>query len=172
MQIQRAEPSDAAAVALVHVRSWQTAYRGLMPQDYLDGLDVDRRRRGWNRILTGDEWPRSGTLMAVGDEGVMGFANWCPTRDDDGDPATVGELAAIYLLPDAWGAGIGRRLLATSLDALVEAGYRQATLWVLATNDRARRFYEAGGWLPDGKVKEEALHGVWVTEVRYQRALR
>lgn len=143
-----------------------------MPQDYLDGLDVGQRRPGWERLLANNEWPRSGTFVAAGDKGVVGFATWCPTRDDDGDPTTVGEVAAIYLLPDAWGAGIGRRLIATSLDTLVEAGYRQATLWVLATNDRARRFYRAGGWLPDGAVKEETLNGVPLTEVRYRRALR
>ncbi|MFD0586338.1 hypothetical protein [Dactylosporangium darangshiense] len=53
MQIRRADVGDAAAIAHVHVQSWQSAYRGLITQDYLDGLDVGLRRQGWERILGG-----------------------------------------------------------------------------------------------------------------------
>ena len=67
----------------------------------------------------------------------------CPARDDDEEPADSGELAAIYLLPGAWGKGLGRELMSSALSALSDAGFGEATLWVLDTNSRARRFYEA-----------------------------
>jgi GNAT superfamily N-acetyltransferase len=137
-------------IAIVHVRSWQAAYRGLVPQEYLDHLEVDQRYSVWERILGEAEWPRVGTFVAEYGGDVVGFASICPTRDDDEQPASAGELAAIYLLPEGWGKGLGRELMASVLSALSEAGFDEATLWVLDTNSRARRFLRGGrlarGW--------------------------
>jgi GNAT superfamily N-acetyltransferase len=170
MRVRRAEVEDAAAIARVHVGSWQVAYRGLIPQDYLDRLDPRQRREGWARGLAASQWPRSGTLVAEGDDGIVGFIHIGPSRDDDADP-TVGEVAAIYALPAVWGAGVGRGLMDAALAGLGQAGYAQATLWVLETNARARRFYAAAGWRPDGAVKVDATRGFPLSEVRYRRPL-
>ena len=171
------------AIAVVHVRSWQAAYRGLMPQDYLDGLDPARhhppatgavrrfRRAQWDRVLAEGGWPRAGVLVAEIDEQVAGFAALGPTRDEGEDPAQIAEIAAIYLAPEAWGAGAGRQLMTASLDALTRAGYQQVTLWVLDSNERARRFYAAGGWQADGAVKVDARLGFPLSELRYRRPL-
>jgi hypothetical protein len=56
------------------------------------------------------------------------------------------------------------------LRRLAEDGYREAILWVLATNDRARRFYEAGGWGVDGSTKSDDSRGLPLLEVRYRHA--
>lgn len=170
MVIRRADAADARAIATVHVRSWQAAYRGLLPQDLLDALDPDQRLPGWQRTLAAAQWPRRGVLLAAGDD-VLGFASMGPSRDADSDPAMVGEVHAIYLDPDAWGRGIGRDLMAESVRVLAEAGYRQATLWVLDTNTRARRFYEAAGFAVDGASKDDSRNGVVLSEVRYRRPL-
>ncbi|OPG08397.1 GNAT family N-acetyltransferase [Microbispora sp. GKU 823] len=82
------------------------------------------------------------------------------------------EISAIYLSAEVWGAGVGRRLMAAALDSLAAAGYEQATLWVVDGNMRARRFYERGGWRPDGAVQRDESDGFPLTEVRYRRALR
>lgn len=168
MIIRAAVTGDAAAVAAVHVRTWQVAYRGLMPANYLDGLDASRRTAGWERTLaaTGD---RETTLVAELDGRVVGFANVGPSRDD-GAPDTEGELRSIYVDPDRWDSGAGRALMIAGLDALHSAGFDDAILWVLADNERARRFYEAGGWTADGATQDEDSFGVRVTEVRYRRA--
>jgi GNAT superfamily N-acetyltransferase len=171
MEIRRATVVDAPAIAVVHVRSWQAAYRGLIPQDFLDGLEPRQREGRWEQWLTAADWPRSGTLVAESDAEVVGFVNLIPSRDDDLDPAEVGEITAIYLLANQWGAGVGRRLMVAALDVLGEGGYREARLWVLDTNDRARRFYEAGGWRADGAVKVDTGLGRPLREVRYRRAL-
>lgn len=171
MHVRPAGVDDAPAIAAVHVRSWQAAYQGLVPQDYLDGLKPDQRRPIWERILTGTDSPTRGTLVAETDGAVTGFVNLRPTRDDDEDPATVGEVTSIYVLPEAWGTGTGRRLMAAAVAALTEAGFSQATLWVLDTNSRARRFYEVGSWRPDGTVKQDKSLGIVLSEVRYRRQL-
>jgi GNAT superfamily N-acetyltransferase len=169
MRVRRADVTDAMAIAVVQVISSRAAYQGLLPQDDPDSRDTGRRREVWERILAEADWPRSATLVADSGDGVVGFADLCPTRDEDADPLTVGEITAIYLLPAIWGTGVGALLLRESVNALGEAGYRQATLWVLETNHRARRFYETGGWLADGAVKQDRTRGVLRTIVRYRR---
>lgn len=80
-------------------------------------------------------------------------------------------MQAIYLLPEAWGLGAGRRLLDAVLAGLTRQNFRDVTLWVLEENLRARAFYEATGWTADGTVKRDAVAGVPVTELRYRRVL-
>ena len=108
----------------------------------------------------------------TGDDGApAGFADCGPSRDDDSDQDTVGEVMAIYLNPDAWGMGLGRVLMAAALDHLAQAGYAEVTLWVLDTNVRAQRFYEAAGFAPDGAVKVDDSRGFPLRELRYRRSL-
>ena len=170
-RVRKAGAGDAAAIAVVHVLSWQAAYEGLLPQDYLDGLDPARRRELWDVVLAEDTWPRSGVLVAENEGGVAGFAAFRPARDKDEDPSLIAEITALYLLPQAWGTGTGRQLMTSSLTVLAHAGYRQAALWVLDTNARARRFYESAGWRPDGTVKNDASLGFLLTEIRYRHTL-
>jgi GNAT superfamily N-acetyltransferase len=172
MEIRRALADDALGVATVHVRSWQAAYRGLMPDAFLDQLDIERRRAGWERSIAETDWPRSGTLVATEANGtVVGFANIGPARDGDGDPLVIGELAAIYLLPEAWGSGIGRRLMLAAVNVLRDAGFAEAILWVLEGNERAQRFYEIGGWQLDGVTKDAQIADMSLPEVRYRLVL-
>jgi ribosomal protein S18 acetylase RimI-like enzyme len=170
MQVRPAVVADATGIADVHVRSWQGAYRGLIPQPYLDGLDPAQRVPLWTRRAGGD-WTTGGCLVAADETGVVGFADFGPSRDADADQEQVGEVAAIYLLPRAWGTGCGRALMTAALDHLRADGYRQVTLWVLDTNDRARRFYQAAGFAADGAERVEEIGGSQVREVRYRRPL-
>ena len=175
VEIRRADDTDAMAIAEVHVRSWQEAYPGLIPQDYLDGLRPGHRLDGWKQVLAATDWPRAGVLLLV--EGsshdettagvVKGFCHVCPTRDDDRDPATTAEVTSIYLAPEVWGSGNGVALLAASIDQMIAARYEAATLWALDTNTRARRFYEIGGWKTDGARKAHDWGTFVCTDVRY-----
>jgi GNAT superfamily N-acetyltransferase len=165
--IRRATAADVPGIATVHVRSWQSAYRGQLPQEFLDAMVPERRRPDWERYVAGMDWPRVGTLVAVDDTGVVGFVQFSPSQRE---PDT-GELNAIYVLPAAWGTGAGRGLMAATVAAFVEAGFRRATLWVLDSNARARRFYAAADWAPDGAEQQDTVAGVLVNEVRYARDL-
>jgi ribosomal protein S18 acetylase RimI-like enzyme len=170
VEIRPAEATDARAIAAVHVASWRAAYVGLVPDAFLAGLSVDEREGMWRDNLAKSEWPARGTLVLLRDAAVVGFASVGPSRDDDTAPGT-GELWAIYLHPDAWGTGCGRRLMSEALARLDDAGFDRATLWVLTGNDRARRFYEAAGWSADGAVRTETRPRFVLNEVRYVRTL-
>jgi GNAT superfamily N-acetyltransferase len=168
--VRRASLSDAAGIATVHVAAWKVAYVDLVPQWFLDGLSVQARTASWRDILALERWPREGCLVLEAAEGVVGFASFGADRDGARDGRT-GEIMAVYLAPDRWDRGAGRRLMASALDCLRAGGYDQAVLWVLDTNDRARRFYQAGGWEPDGTEKIDDRRGFSLRELRYWRAL-
>jgi GNAT superfamily N-acetyltransferase len=178
MLIRRATPRDVTAVATVHVRSWQAAYRGLMPDEVLDGLSVERRAGMWRSIL---QLGLAGHVVLVaeadgadgaGQDGdtLCGFVHVGPARDADQGPETA-ELASIYLLPEAWGHGTGRALMTGAVEVMREAGYASAVLWVLVANEQARRFYEIAGWSCDGTEKSELFGPVTLTETRYGRSV-
>lgn len=173
MIVRPAEPADAGAIALVHTRSWQAAYRGLLSQDYLDAIDVARREAGWRRTIERAD-ARTSVLVAQphGDgTAVEGFVALGPSRDDDADER-VGEVTSIYVSPEQWGRGVGRALIEAAWARLVALDFGCATLWVLDGNRRAVRFYEATGWSLDGTVRHEDFDGVAVTELRMTRDLR
>lgn len=141
-----------------------------MPQQHLDSLDPAQRGEDWQRFFEeGRPGEREAVLVVDVDGRVVGFANVGPSRDEDG--GGLGEVRAIYLLPEQWGHGLGRGLMAAAVTSLESFGFRQATLWVLEGNVRACRFYEAGGWVPDGAAKSDDRWGFSIAEVRYRRRL-
>src|SRR5579863_3144827 len=167
MLLRPAEPEDDMAVARIHVRSWQVAYRGLIPDDYLDRLRPEERAQ---RYTFGSADPLvPWTIVAAAAGAILGFATTTPARDAD-LPAD-GELAALYVDPDHWGRGIGVALVSAARKRLFDSGFRNAMLWMLAGNMRADRFYRADGWAPDGLGKADVVTGVRVEKVRYRRTL-
>src|ERR1700761_5929211 len=119
--IRAACAADAAQIAVVQVRSWQAAYRGLLPQAYLDGLDPAQRVGRWERALAEGVAGRAGVLVADAGGTLLGFVAYSPSHDGDADSDRVGEIGAIYLLSSAWGKGIGRQLMNAALARLAEA---------------------------------------------------
>jgi ribosomal protein S18 acetylase RimI-like enzyme len=170
MEVRTARDGDVRQIAEVHVRTWQGAYRDQVPDDFLDALSVDDSEVRWHVIVAGTNLPFTGTFVLEEDTGVVGFAHIAPSRDDDAPPGT-GEVTSIYVLPEHWGRGGGRALMDGAVESLRAGGYSTATLWVLDTNWRARRFYEIAGWLPDGGTKSDDRGTFTLHEVRYARAL-
>lgn len=169
LRIREAVPADARAIAEIHVRSWQAAYRGQLTDDYLDGLSVDDRLEQHRRSL--EEPPAEWRTWITQDGArVVGFAVTGPSQDADATERT-GEVYAIYLEPDRVGTGAGRALFEHAVGDLRERGFEAVTLWVLETNDRARRFYEVAGWEHDGTVTSERVDCEMRPTVRYRVGL-
>jgi GNAT superfamily N-acetyltransferase len=166
LRIREAVPADARAIAEIHVRSWQTAYRGQLTDEYLDGLSVEDRLEQHRRSLEEPpaEW-RTWVAQEAGD--VAGFAVTGPSQDADATERT-GEVYAIYLEPARLGTGAGRELFDHAVGDLRRRGFVAATLWVLETNERARRFYEVAGWAPDGTVSTERVDCEMRPTLRYR----
>jgi len=172
MEVRRATTEDTERIAEIRVQSWQQGYRGLIAQDYLDSMDPADGFQARADRLRHANW-QSGGCFVVADEGghLTGFAECGATRDADAFDSLTGEVMAIYLVPQSWGKGQGRALMAAALLHLTECGYDQVTLWVLQIDDRARRFYAAAGFTPDGATKTDASRGFPLIEIRYRRKL-
>jgi GNAT superfamily N-acetyltransferase len=164
--IREAKPEDASRIAFVHVRTWQSAYRGQVPDEFLDSLSVEKREQAWNKWFAGEEIRPNEVFVAEVEGAVVGFANIGHSRDTPAEEDT-GELRAIYLLPDYWDTRTGAALMDVATDAL-RRRFKRATLWVLDSNDRARRFYERGGWSHDGTTIDDDSRGFVLREVRYR----
>jgi ribosomal protein S18 acetylase RimI-like enzyme len=166
--IRPATPADAATLAALHVRAWQWAYRGLVPDTYLDHLGHSLRQRTEARRNQLEHVPPEYRWWVAEDDWrLAGFTVTRPSEDGDAAHGTA-EVLALYLDPGAVGQGIGRTLFAHAVADLRQQQFSQATLWVLESNDRARRFYEIAGWAPDGARKSEKRPGFSLHEVRYR----
>jgi ribosomal protein S18 acetylase RimI-like enzyme len=144
VDIRRAAVADASAIAAVRVDSWRASYRGIMPDTYLDGMKTEDSTRLWERVL-GAGSDAACTFVAEIDGELVGFAagNTLAERKLEFDA----ELTALYILPSAQRAGIGRRLLMEVAATLAAAGAPNMLVWVLAQNRKAREFYEHLGAL-------------------------
>ncbi|MFZ0666928.1 MAG: GNAT family N-acetyltransferase [Acidimicrobiales bacterium] len=170
MILRYAEPSEALAVATVHVRSWQSAYAGLLPEDYLNGLKPQERAERYTFHNRGPE--RGETMVAVGDDDeICGFATYGPTPDSQSDGRS-GQLYALYVDPDHWRHGVGRLLITDVHERLTAFGFDEALLWVLVGNTRAENFYRSMGWKSDGIRRNDEVWGTPVEELRYRRTLK
>lgn len=170
--IRPATPKDAAAIASVHVRTWQAAYRGLLPEDALAAMTAEQRRPTWDHRLAAPP-PGHATFVAEADERVIGFSSVGRTRDA-GDSRTASdtfEVFTLYVEPESQREGTGALLLREAEAAMRRAGAARGILWVLDGNEPAIRFYRKHGWLPTGEHKREALFGIDAQELLLTRDL-
>jgi GNAT superfamily N-acetyltransferase len=160
-----ATAADVPAIATVRIRSWQQAYRGAVPQDYLDALDPAAEVERWRgRDLTGQH-------VAEADGRMVGWLSLGPYRADPGEEVPgpdCGEVRAIYALPEAWGLGVGRALMAYGLAELRRLQLHPVLLWVMESNERARRFYAKAGFHADGVTHPYEIAGATLPELRYR----
>jgi GNAT superfamily N-acetyltransferase len=155
---------------MAHVRAWQVAYEGIVPADFLGALDVVSRAEQWRQNLTetalGDGTPAPSNLVAEVSGQVVGFACIGRWRDAPAD-ATLGELWAMYVHPEHWGAGTGFVLMQATLEHFRKNQFSTGFLWVLEDNARARRFYERQGWQANEMTKHDTIGDARITERRY-----
>ena len=162
--VRLARTSDVDDIAAVQVRAWRTAYADVLSGDVLGSLDESDIALEWGRALL---MPGSSRLLvAVDADGrVVGAAAIGPAGDPDAQGS--GELTLLVVDPAAWGHGHGSRLLAASIDLLVQMGFREAVAWVPMDDEGRRRFLQSAGWGPDSAFRDlEADDGGTVREVR------
>ena len=168
MLIRPARLEDARQIAEVHVASWRDAYRGLLPDELLDSLSVEAWTELWQERLA-----RAGeatTLILVLDEKIVGWVGVGPARDSDCDPRRTQQVYGIYLRSQYWGQGHGKELYSAAEHQMCQNGAVNAILWVLRDNIRARRFYEAHGYIVDQTQSERIHNGdPSIVEVRYRK---
>ena len=138
--VRSAAPRDAKAIAEIHVATWQAAYEGLIPDEVLQAMTIEKRLAYWKEAI---EYSDPQILVALDNDNdkVIGFVGFDRSRDP-GTKSSVGEIWAMYVTPPHWRKGVGLVLWDGARDGLKEEGCTQVTLWALLANERALQFYE------------------------------
>lgn len=173
--IRAARLEDAAALGRLHVAIWRAAYRGIMPDAYLDGLSEAKHAAFWRQLLEQPQPDRLQIVLAAEEPGkpsageIGGFLLAGTPRDLPPGGAALfrGEIYALNIAPELQGRGYGRRLMVHAAAWLAENRMTPFCLWVLAENARARDFYELLGGTSVAQ-RAETIGGARLTNVAYQ----
>lgn len=138
--LRKADPSDAEAIARVHVTSWRETYAGIVPQDHLDSLDVGARTERWREIL---QSPHSTTFVAEDEGKVVGFVSGGAMRPPVAN--YDGGILALYLLQSHQRQRAGSQMVQQIAQHLCAQGFRRLAVWVLAENPACRFYRRMGG---------------------------
>ena len=165
--IKIADISDVHDIALINVLSWQEAYKEIIPKKLLSSLSVSDLAEACKHCL------QNGAVILVMkiENKVVGFSRLC--KDMPSALASgLGEINAIYLHPDVWGDGYGKELGIASLEELKKLGFKEAVVWVISENSRARRFYESLGFKYSGASRPcNIIPDSGLNEVQYNKII-
>jgi GNAT superfamily N-acetyltransferase len=165
VKLLHAKETDAREIAQVIIDSWQTAYQGHLPDDYLNNLSINEKTKEWLENINLHN-SQSAVLVAKIDDKIVGVCNFGPSRDEDANPQT-GELYNLYILPKLMGQGIGTALLNKALELLRQSNFKKVILWTSVTNSKSRQFYEKRGWTNEGKIESGLLGDIADEGIRY-----
>ncbi len=139
MIIRRETISDAPGIAKVHVDSWRTTYKGIIPQSFLDGLSYEQRTKLWENNIS----DKSSMIFVAENEGeIIGFVTG--GKRNTNEEAGASDLTSIYLLEEWQGKRVGKKLLNQIMNVFLEQGYQKIYVEVLAEN-KTRQFYQYYG---------------------------
>lgn len=159
MEIRTITPADdRMALSRVYEESWKHAYKGMIPQSYLDSIPKGR----WAKNADDPRWH---TLLCVDNGEIVGTSSFCRSRFEA--YPDWGEIVSIYLLPGHIGKGCGKALMSAAITELRTLGYADIFLWVLEENTRARRFYEHFGFEQTDAFLLDTIGGKELREIRY-----
>ena len=164
IMIRKALPEDAVAFTDCHIYCWQTAYKGIVPGEFLENMTTEKEQRveQYKRALADPGNCEYYCVMNA--ENMIGFLIINKSRNEDN--SYIGEIWAIYLIEEFCGKGFGKDLLDFEIRELSRVEPKEIFLWVFEDNNRARRFYEKNRFSYDG-TKREANYGKPLIQLRY-----
>jgi len=145
-------------ISKIYESSWKYAYKGMIPQDYLDSIPTGQWDNRINKAgLT--------SLVLIECGRMIGTASFCKSRWEK--YSDYGEVVSIYFLPSYIGKGYGKVLLNKCIEELKQCGFNKVLLWVLEDNHRARKFYEKNGFIGSEVFMDDNIGGKNIREVLY-----
>ncbi|MCV0394559.1 MAG: GNAT family N-acetyltransferase [Rhizobiaceae bacterium] len=139
IEIRKASPDDAEAVAKVHLEAWRGAYQGIIPHRALNRMLSRRGGAWWAGAIR-----RAANVMVIDAGGtIAGYATL--GRNRARELSQQGEIYELYLLPEWQGIGLGRRLFTAARRTLSGAGLKGLVVWALEDNQNALSFYAGAG---------------------------
>jgi len=141
-EVRCATASDLPQIARLHVQSWQTAYRGVVPDEFLQSMRPERSLPGWRKTF--DSFPDNLTVV----DGATGIAGFCcagPVVDGEKNRPFTFEIYGIHVRPDRHRLGLGSKLVFHAFDRMRALALDGAIVWTLEALVQSRRFYEKHG---------------------------
>ena len=169
INIRKAMLSEARVIAEIGIKTWQVAYKDLLPAEMLSGKDIDKQIKKREEIISAyvNCWP--GIYVAEVEDKVVGFLTIGNVEENEVVKPYIkncAELLAIYVLPEYHKLGIGYALMNNAKKIFSDNGYKNFVLWCLKDNINSRRFYERQGGVCIGEM-EKVLRDTMQTEVCY-----
>ncbi|SAL32129.1 N-acetyltransferase GCN5 [Caballeronia sordidicola] len=159
--LRMATSNDSALIASMHARSWAAAYRGILPDTFLDKELADDRAAHWNTRFNELAGGAGEVFIAVVNDQPAGFV--CVIAPDETGSVLVDNLHA---MPEARGTGLGTAMLATASQWAADRGAKNMHLYVLEPNVAAIGFYESHGWRLAGR-EDDTMGGIDIIALRY-----
>lgn len=132
-EIRPMKPGDEKEIAKVHIDSWKTTYKGIIPASYLDALHLEERTDWWKRLIK--EFPLAQNIgrvaVSMKDNRIIGFALGGPAPKEE---ETDGELFALYLYEECQKQGVGKRLVSSMSEAFLERNWKELIIRALVDN--------------------------------------
>ena len=166
--VRPATTRDAKAIAQLHNATVKEAFKGMLGDLDIAIMPLAERERYWAEAI---QYAEPQVQVALHGAKIIGFVGYDRSRDD-GTPATMGEIWAIYVSANHWSKGVGLALWDAAREGLQEEGCTHVSVWLPIANDRAMRFFELAGLkreLPSAKTI--AVGGVKIEEIRLKRPL-
>ncbi len=158
MKIRKMTENDLREVGALYTAAWKKGYKGILPQDFLDGIEPER----WSgRIDFLDE----GSFVIIDGEQIAAHVHARPAAEEN--MSGWGEIHTMYALPQFWGTGCAGELFDYAVDWLNKQGFERIYLYVLNGNERAARFYRKHGFAPTEDTLDCEVGGMTVTDTRY-----
>jgi ribosomal protein S18 acetylase RimI-like enzyme len=165
-RIRLAERDEAPVLAALHLDAAIAGYGHIFPSE-APPPTLDEVLAQWAHWLGPDR--DAGRRAFVAEE--RGSAVGVVLAGPDPIEPDLGHVARLYVAPDRWGQGIGTALYEAAVTSLREAGFAEATLWVLERNERARSWYERLGWQSIGERKV-VYAPAGIDDLRYRLTLQ
>ncbi len=152
MTVRIAFSKDADVIGEVHSSAWKSAYRGIIPDSFIDSDTAAKRK---NEFLDSIKDDKCTYFLLEESDQPVGIVK---TREANNGL----EIESIYILSEFRGKGLGRQFI-----DFIKVKRSGIFLWVLEANTNARRFYEKNGFTPTGETRT-ITRGVELTQIRYE----
>ena len=166
-EIRQATESDISVISQIHAQTWKSAYKGIVPQRFLDGLRADTWVPAFKNWFELEVFK---VALLLEDADAVGCITYGASRDND-FPHWA-EIVSLYVLPQVQGKGYGRLLMGTALSQFKTRRFNHCFLWVLKDNLKARSFYERMGFSQCGEESEVVFVGQALADLRYVCSLK
>ena len=162
---RKADDIDLEAIAKLHMLSWQTAYRGLIPDELLVPGNLEKAVEGWRS--THRSYPDNLSVAETSDGRIVGFCCAGPVVDAQKNAPFEFEIYGLHVDPNFHRKGIGSLIIAGVSNRMASLGIEGLIVWTLENLIQSRRFYEkcggsvvkTGVWTPRGHRLNEVAYG-------------